>query len=239
MHYGRLSLVLAALVSAPAAQDAPPKPAKAPAAAPAAPDKDKQDKDKQDKDKPAKPEKLALGVAIPEDLTMTDVAGQQLRFGDLRGKTTVVHFWSITCPYEKAAEPKLMQIASDYADDDVVVLAINSNAGEIGAQPDPKAFAAEKESERPYADIRAHAAKVELNHRVLVDHSGDIARFFGGKTTPHCFVFDAKGVLRYEGALDDDPRGSKGDEATNYVRLAVDAVRSGKEVATASTRPYG
>ena len=39
---------------------------------------------------------------------------------------------------------------------------------------------------------------------------------YGAKTTPHMFVIDAAGVLRYRGAIDDDPNG-KQSRPKNYV----------------------
>ena len=62
---------------------------------------------------------------------------------------------------------------------------------------------------------------------------------FRARTTPHCYVIDQKGVLRYEGALDNDPRGRKGEDATMYVRDAIDAALAGKKYAKSSTKPYG
>jgi hypothetical protein len=53
------------------------------------------------------------------------------------------------------------------------------------------------------------------------------------------FVIDAKGVLRYQGAIDDDDRGSKGDQATNYVVQAVQQIVAGETVAPDMTRSYG
>jgi thiol-disulfide isomerase/thioredoxin len=185
------------------------------------------------------PAVLEVGATVPTDLGLTDLDGKEFSFGDVRGKTVVIHFWSITCPWEKVAEPKLCKIAADYQDKDVVVVAINANAGEIGAQPDAAAFASEDESKKPYGKIRKHVEKTSLNHRVLIDHSGDVARRFAAQSTPHCFVVDAKGKLVYSGALDNDGKGTLGDKAQHYVRDAVDAVQAGKDVATSTTKPYG
>ena len=52
-------------------------------------------------------------------------------------------------------------------------------------------------------------------------------------------VIDANGKLVYIGAIDDDPRGDKGDGATNYVAAALDQVLAGDTVTTAETKPYG
>lgn len=188
---------------------------------------------------PEKKETLAIGDTLAADVKLTDLDGKEFKFADARGKIVVLHFWSISCPWEKVAEPKLQQIATDYKDKDVLVLAVNANANEIGAQPDAAAFAAKDEDKRPYASIRKHTAQVDFNHRVLVDHSGDFARLIGGRTTPHCFVIDREGKLAYSGALDNDGKGELGDRAEMYVRLAVDALRAGKPVEKPTTRPYG
>jgi hypothetical protein len=52
-------------------------------------------------------------------------------------------------------------------------------------------------------------------------------------------VIDAEGVLRYQGAIDDDQRGDKGDQATNYVVNAVQQIVAGETVAPDITRSYG
>ena len=70
------------------------------------------------------------------------------------------------------------------------------------------------------------------------DNGAKVADRFDARTTPHCFVIDAKGVIQYAGAFDDDPRGRK-ENPVNYVGEAVDALLDGKKVETTKTRPYG
>ncbi|MEZ5990668.1 MAG: redoxin domain-containing protein [Planctomycetota bacterium] len=181
-----------------------------------------------------------VGKEVDPKTTLTDIFGKKLSFSELQGKVVFVHFWSRTCPYEKVAEPKINQISADYAKKGVVVIGINANGNELGPRPDAKAFETEDEAKRPYADLRAHYAKNEVNHRILADHDNVVADKFAARSTPHCFVIDAKGVVRYDGALDDDPRGSKEDgERSDYVRLAIDAVLAGKAPEETNTKPYG
>ena len=40
---------------------------------------------------------------------------------------------------------------------------------------------------------------------VLLDPKGDVGRLYEAQTTPHIFVVDKTGVLRYMGAIDDQP----------------------------------
>lgn len=182
------------------------------------------------------PTVLAVGDTVPKDVQLTDTDGKPFSFEQARGKVVAIHFWSTTCPWEKAAEPKLMKLASDFAERDVVVVAINANRGEIGEPPAPDAFAAEDEDARPYPELRKKAGQVKFNHRILIDHGGEVARLLAAKSTPHCFVIDKKGVLVYSGALDDNGRG---EVKQQYVRDAVEAALAGREVETSTTRPYG
>jgi hypothetical protein len=110
----------------------------------------------------------------------------------------------------------------------MVEIAINANQGEL--QPD---------TNPPHTNLREHVEKAGVNFVVAVDPGNKLTDMFGGTNTPHCFVIDKDGTLRYAGALDDDPRGTKGAQATAYVKDAIDAVLAGKPVATPTTKPYG
>ena len=59
---------------------------------------------------------------------------------------------------------------------------------------------------------------------------------YGAKTTPHCYVIDAAGVLVYQGAIDDNQSGSG---KTNYVVNAVTQLKAGEKVSPSETKPYG
>ena len=179
---------------------------------------------------------LEIGDTVPGDLRLTDTAGKPFSFEEARGKVVVIHFWSTTCPWEKAAEPKLMQLCKDLEGKDALVVAINCNQNEIGEKPEPAAFTAEDADARPYASLRKKAEAVQFNHRVLVDHGGTAGKLLQAKTTPHCFVVDQKGVLVYSGALDDSGRG---EPKQHYLRDAAMAALAGKKVETATTKPYG
>jgi hypothetical protein len=53
------------------------------------------------------------------------------------------------------------------------------------------------------------------------------------------YIIDGAGTLAYIGAIDDDPRGNKGEPAVNYVADALDEMLAGNAVTTAETKPYG
>ena len=76
---------------------------------------------------------------------------------------------------------------------------------------------------------------------VLLDPQSKIARAYGATVTPHMYVIDASGVLVYKGGIDSIPSADTADipKAKQYVRVALDQILSGKQVAESSTRPYG
>jgi hypothetical protein len=75
----------------------------------------------------------------------------------------------------------------------------------------------------------------------LLDPTGEIGHLYGAKTTPHMFVINKDGILVYAGAIDSNdsfkPETIQG--ATNYVVEALKALKEGKPVEVASTKPYG
>ena len=178
-------------------------------------------------------EPLKLGATVDEKLVMRDLDGKEYKLKDLRGKVVFIHFWSMVCPYEPGAQPKFRALLDRYKDKDVVQLAIASNQGELGPEP------AKDSSEPAYKNIRAHVKDTKVAYPIVIDRGNKLSDLFGGRTTPHCFVIDKKGVLVYAGALDDDPRADKGDAAQFYVRDAIDAVLAGKDIKTKETKPYG
>ncbi|MHC4898286.1 MAG: peroxiredoxin family protein [Planctomycetota bacterium] len=157
------------------------------------------------------------------------------RFGDYRGKVVLFYFWSKSCPWVVHNEHKLTDLDNTYKKNkDVVVLAINANHTEIGRDPQlpvmpnvskdadevvqKKAAADAKaitdEARKHYAGLHRHMKRADLHHTILADHGNKVANMFQARTTPHCYVLDKKGVLRYAGALCNDranpPRWGRG-----------------------------
>jgi thiol-disulfide isomerase/thioredoxin len=187
------------------------------------------------KQKPAeasRAERLKVGSAIDENLTLVDLDGKELKFKDLRGKVVLLHFWSIDCPFVKVADPKFEALSKRWKDQrDVVILAVNSNSTEIGPT---------RPTQGPgYERIREHLKHRQLAFPVYADHGNRLADLMGAQSTPHCFVLDKQGVLVYAGALDDDPKGELGERATALARDAVETTLAGKVPGAQETKPYG
>jgi peroxiredoxin len=164
----------------------------------------------------------SVGAEAP-DFTLAGTAGNKVSLSDFAGKVVVLEWLNPDCPFVqrhyKAGTMK--SLAAKYAGKGVVWLTINSTH---------------------YMDAAANAkfkASHDLPYTILVDQSGEVGHLYGAKTTPHMYIIDADGMLVYMGAIDDDPRGTKGNAATNYVAAALDQVLAGNAVTVAETKPYG
>ena len=67
---------------------------------------------------------------------------------------------------------------------------------------------------------------------------------YGAKTTPHMYMIDANGILRYKGAIDDIGRGMQFfdaslQQAKNYVSSQMSELIANQSLAISSTTAYG
>jgi thiol-disulfide isomerase/thioredoxin len=192
--------------------------------------------DKKEKEAPAsRPATVKIGDALDGATKFKDLDGVEKTLADYKGKVVAVAFYSVTCPWMKAAEPKLKALHKSWEGKDVVFLAIDANKGEIGKDP----YAGGEKPKETYADIRAHAKANDVKFTIIADHGNKLADVMQAKTTPHCFVFDKGGILRFAGGLDDDGKDAKGAAATQYFKDAVDAVLKGDKPKNESPRAYG
>lgn len=176
-----------------------------------------------------------LGVAIPAfaadgaevgkpapAFTLKDETGKEHSLAQYQGKVVVLEWTNPECPFVqrhyKASTMK--NTVKGFDSSKVVWLAVNSTAHNT---PDQSATWKKEQA---------------FSYPVLQDQDGKVGHAYGAKTTPHMYVIDAKGVLQYAGAIDDDPRG-KNATPVNHVKTTVDALLGGKPVPAATTEPYG
>jgi peroxiredoxin len=162
--------------------------------------------------------------AIPFNLPGVD--GRKYLLSDYDDREAVaVIFTCNHCPYARAWEDRLVQIQADYAGRGVQLIAINSN--DASKYPDDS-----------FEKMKERAEEKGFNFPYLHDEDQEVARAYGAERTPEVFLFDADGILRYHGTVDDnyeDPEAVR--EA--YLRDAIEAVLEGREPATAETAPVG
>jgi len=174
---------------------------------------------------------VTSGEAAPA-FTAVDSNGQEHALSDFAGKTVILEWINKDCPFVKKFynEGHMQGWQEQFtADENVVWLSVCSSAPG-------------KQGHLTADQWNAHIQATGINSTaVLIDESGDLGRLYGAKTTPHIYVIDGAGVLRYQGAIDDtkSTRTSDIEGATSYLALAVEAVTGGTAVAQDTTTPYG
>lgn len=160
---------------------------------------------------------LKTGQPAPH-FTLPDLTGRLHNLEALRGRIVIVNFWSAECPWCERADRELLHHLLNW-DAQVVLLPIASNVNESREM------------------IAAVAAKRQLPF-VLLDEDHRVADLYGAQSTPHLFVVDSEGILRYQGALD-DVNFRQRQPTRNYLQMAVEALIAGKTPQPAQTPPYG
>ena len=160
-----------------------------------------------------------------------DSKGQQHKLADLKGKVVVLEWTNHECPYVKkhygASNMQNLQKQAKAAG--VVWLSVISSApGEQGHVDGAKAD-------------ELTASRQAAPTAVLLDPQGTIGKAYDARTTPHMYVIDAKGILRYAGGIDSIASAKPADieKAEPLFKKAMESVVKGENVAQAVTRPYG
>jgi peroxiredoxin len=171
-----------------------------------------------------------VGAPAPA-FTLTDTKGKQHNLADFKGRTVVLEWVNLGCPFvKKHYESGNMQATQKKAvDKGVVWLSVCSSAPY-------------KQGNMSAADWNEEIVDRKMaSTAVLIDEKGQVGRAYGAKTTPHMYIINPAGVLIYKGAIDDKPSPSKDslNGARNHVLAALDESLAGKPVSTPSTTPYG
>ena len=173
---------------------------------------------------------LQIGQIAPE-FSATDSKGDPVRLSDYRGKTVVLEWTNADCPYtHKHYASGNMQATQALAQKNGIVwlTVVSSAPGKQGYVNGPAADAlTQSRSAQPTA--------------VLLDPTGTVARLYDAKTTPHMFVIDKDGALKYMGGIDSMATTSEEDiaRAEPYLKDAMLAVVAGQPAPHPVTKPYG
>jgi peroxiredoxin len=156
------------------------------------------------------------------DFELPDQDGVPHRLADLRGKIVVLEWTNSECPFVNRAydREEMTRPQASFPADRVAWLGIDSTSFHTA------------ETSKEWRQRRS------ISWPILQDPAGRVGHAYGARATPHMFVIDAAGVLRYAGAIDDDPHGEK-HEPTNHVVGAVQALLDGGAPPVDRTDAYG
>lgn len=125
-----------------------------------------------------------------------------------------LYFNTTECPVTNRYLPKLKEIQNKYRDNQVLVVAVNSNAHDT------------------LEEIKKHATEYEIDFEVLHDEQGRLANSLNVTRTAEIFLLDAKRKIRYRGAVDDRfERGVTKPKITrDFLKDALDSLLAGRNI---------
>jgi peroxiredoxin len=175
-----------------------------------------------------KAESAKVGQKAPGFELVDVTTGKKHSLEEFKGKIVVVRFQSMNCPWDKMRpeggyERVLTPLAAKYAEKGVVFLAVNSNVGEDAAK------------------LKDYHQKGQISYPLLKDEDSSVAVAYGAKTTPHIFIVDKDGVLRYKGGIEKAPGSPEdcGKSGEQYLAPALDALLAGSEPPVTETVSKG
>jgi peroxiredoxin len=124
---------------------------------------------------------MEINQPVP-DFELPALDGRLHRLSEYHSRIVIVNFWSCECPQSERTDRAIMAMFVQWRDE-VVMLSIASNQNEN-------------------AEALKNAANARRLPMVLVDAGCHVADMFEAQTTPHVFVIDREGILRYRGAID-------------------------------------
>lgn len=160
---------------------------------------------------------IPIGAQAP-NFVLSSLEGQSYSLDQQRGTIVVLNFWSAVCPWSKRADGLLLELIPQWGPG-VQLWSLAVNADENPA-------------------LMQAVAKERRLPLVLQDHGQQVADLYGAQATPHFFVIDAGGILRYQGSMDDAVF-RKPTASRSYLAEALQALLSGGEPNPAQTAAYG
>jgi peroxiredoxin len=161
---------------------------------------------------------FAVGTTL-ENFSLSDTDGKMHSFNDLKGKNgAVIVFLSAQCPVVKQYNDRISQMAAEYQSKGINFIGINSNHTES------------------LEWVKSNAAE-NYKFPVLIDKGNVLADKLGATVTPEAYYFDAKNVLQYHGAIDNDKSGKAITDP--YLKTAFDSSLAGKTIAKTRANAFG
>ena len=161
---------------------------------------------------------LAVGATM-DNFSLPDINGKTQTLNDMKGTNgAVIIFVSAQCPVVRAYNDRMNLIAADYQAKGINVIGINSNVTES------------------LNWVKSHA-EATYKFPVLIDKGSVLADKLGASVTPEVYYVDAKNVLLYHGAIDNDRSGR--NVTDQFLRTAFDASLAGKKIARTSANAFG
>lgn len=155
-----------------------------------------------------------------KNFQLSDESDKSHSLRSYSGKILVLVFWSYKCPSSNNYTQRMDALQNKFRNNGVNVLGVATGKSETAA------------------GIRANKNSMNVSIPILLDSDGTLAALLNATRTPSVFIVDRKGVLRYQGAFDNDAH--SGDQPVKaYTEDALDALIAGRPVAIPETKAEG
>lgn len=163
---------------------------------------------------------VEAGLQCP-DFSLPCVSGEHYSLNSFKeANALVVMFICNHCPYVKAIEDRLIQLAADLKQKNVATIGICSN--------DPSDY-----EEDSFENLKKRWMEKGFDFPYLWDESQQVAQRFGAVCTPDFFVYGKDRKLFYRGRLDDswkNPAAVQSQELKEAVLAHLAGEKLGKEM---------
>lgn len=174
--------------------------------------------------------KIKVDAQAP-DFSLQNSKGETVTLSQFKGRYVVLEWTNHLCPYVQKhySSDNMQNLQQKYSAKDVVWLSIISSA------PGKQGYVSNEKS-----DQLTESRKASPTH-VLFDPQGTVGMKYAAKTTPHMYIIDPAGDLRYAGAIDSIKSANPADieKADNYLVQGMSALLAGQEISNKLTPPYG
>lgn len=161
---------------------------------------------------------ISIGATM-ENFELAGTDGKNHSLDSLKGENgAVVMFLSAQCPVVKGYIERINAVASDYKAKGITFIGINSNVTE------------------DFAWVKSDGDQ-NFKFPMLIDKGNKLADILGATVTPEAYYINAKNVLLYHGAIDNDRSGKAITD--QYLRTAFDQSLSGKKVENTRKNAFG
>lgn len=161
-----------------------------------------------------------------EDFSLRNVDGRMVSFSDYtEAKGFILVFTCNHCPYAQLYEQRIIELHRKFSPQGYPVIAINPNDASIV-------------KEDSFEEMVKRAKIKRYPFAYLHDAEQTVYPLFGANRTPHAYVLDKNLVVRYIGAIDDNPE-TPGAVKRRYVESAVESLLRGERPDPDFTRAIG
>lgn len=156
---------------------------------------------------------------LAADFTLCTPDGKSISRRDYAGKPLLVMFICNHCPFVKHLRTQLAKLGKEYQEKGVAIVGINAN--DAANYPDDSP-----------AKMTEEIRTIGYTFPYLIDEKQQVAKAYRAACTPDFFLYDKSHKLVYRGQFDDSRPDNDKPITGADLRLALDAVLSGKPVNT-------